>query len=299
MIENIISGLILLVSTQLFIFLYRSLRKRRFCTIFGKNSNPDNPFYIFFAPLKMKKDQFKEEDSNNWLFHRDGFNFRASSVVGISELRATKYLLRCFKNVGAPEPSLNADTELQDNDLSYVAFGGLNNNKSKNAMKGKSNRLIRFNDNGDGLCTNGDQSLQIPIPENKDVGMILSVCPGELNNRVWLVCAGLGEWGTSGAAFYLANNWKVLLNRKKGIRNKLGWGEPKPFAALINVKQGSDEEATLDCFFETKEDVADYVRSSKNNISCPTTAKEDLGVNPDADTTSYVKVSVRDSNEND
>ncbi len=46
------------------------------------------------------------------------------------------------------------------------------------------------------------------------------------------VCAGLGDWGTSGAAWYLAANWNDLRSR---------YGES--FGIVVEVDIGSDESA--------------------------------------------------------
>lgn len=47
------------------------------------------------------------------------------------------------------------------------------------------------------------------------------------------ICAGQGEWGTSGAAYYLLHNWKLLYKRHKR----------KNFCKIIEVDIGSDESA--------------------------------------------------------
>jgi len=47
--------------------------------------------------------------------------------------------------------------------------------------------------------------------------------------------AGLGEWGTSGSAWFLAMKWKELLKRSKG----------RDFGAVIRVRQGQDESAEI------------------------------------------------------
>jgi hypothetical protein len=36
----------------------------------------------------------------------------------------------------------------------------------------------------------------------------LKIIPKSFPNRVWIAVAGLGEWGTSGAAWFLSKNWK-------------------------------------------------------------------------------------------
>jgi hypothetical protein len=50
-----------------------------------------------------------------------------------------------------------------------------------------------------------------------------------------LICAGLGEWGTSGSAWYLSRYWKKLA--KKFLAND--------FIIVISVARGSDESASI------------------------------------------------------
>jgi len=37
----------------------------------------------------------------------------------------------------------------------------------------------------------------------------LAETPADFPNHSWIVCAGLGEWGTSGTAWYLAHRWRI------------------------------------------------------------------------------------------
>ena len=61
--------------------------------------------------------------------------------------------------------------------------------------------------------------------------MILKIHPTQFSNRTWILCAGIGEWGTSGAAWYLAYKWKEIYRYAKS----------SPFALVIKVKRNQDE----------------------------------------------------------
>jgi hypothetical protein len=50
------------------------------------------------------------------------------------------------------------------------------------------------------------------------------------------MCAGLGEWGTSGAAWFLARHWRDLSCR---------FGS-NPFFLVLRVSIGSDHSAVVD-----------------------------------------------------
>lgn len=66
-------------------------------------------------------------------------------------------------------------------------------------------------------------------------------------HRTWLSCAGFGEWGTS---WFLATKWKVLSEQAKAEED---------FLALILVKQGQDESATLVKLFKTVDELEDHI----------------------------------------
>jgi len=96
----------------------------------------------------------------------------------------------------------------------------------------------------------------LPNPTNnqeilEDYGFILKIHPEQHKNKVWIVCAGYGEWGTSGAAYYLAKNWKYIYKKAKD----------KPFAIMINVEIGKDESAKIESgiFSIWKDYERDYV----------------------------------------
>ena len=71
--------------------------------------------------------------------------------------------------------------------------------------------------------------------QTHDYGLIMNMRPSEHtnNDRVWFVCAGFGEWGTSGSAYYLSRNWK-------NIAHKYG---SKPFAIIVQVEFNKDDSA--------------------------------------------------------
>jgi hypothetical protein len=69
-------------------------------------------------------------------------------------------------------------------------------------------------------------------PTNKDYGLVLKIPNLRFPNHFFFVCAGLGEWGTSGASWYLASKWKQLHKE---------FGDA--FGVVVEVEIGSDESA--------------------------------------------------------
>ncbi len=56
-----------------------------------------------------------------------------------------------------------------------------------------------------------------------------------LSEHYLFICAGLGEWGTSGATYFLFDRWNELNKRFKKRKN---------FCLIIEVDVGSDESAS-------------------------------------------------------
>jgi len=69
-------------------------------------------------------------------------------------------------------------------------------------------------------------------PVRKDYGVILKIPNLRFPGYYFFACAGLGEWGTSGAAWYLSRHWLRLQPEFGG-----------PLAVVVEVEIGSDESA--------------------------------------------------------
>jgi hypothetical protein len=68
---------------------------------------------------------------------------------------------------------------------------------------------------------------------NCDHGILLRIKNPYHPDHFLFVCAGLGEWGTSGTAYYLFTHWKKLYKKHK----------QQDFCKIIEVNIGSDESA--------------------------------------------------------
>ena len=91
-------------------------------------------------------------------------------------------------------------------------------------MENSGNNLIYF-DNAQFTSVQSKRSVLNPNPRY-DYGIILKIHPQQFRDRTWFVCAGLDEWGTSGAAWYLAKKWKELYKFAKN----------SPFAVIVKGK---------------------------------------------------------------
>lgn len=161
--------------------------------------------------------------------------FSISRPVSQCELRAANYLSSSIGNGVGSTPALRSDNDVRAVlDLDFVSFGGpLSNFKSEDCQSNSNNRLAIFDQANTRFLERTGNLLAACSDPNFDYGLILKVHPTQFPKRVWLVCAGFGEWGTSGAAWYLANRWTEIRKQAKD----------RPFAAVVCVRPPQDQSA--------------------------------------------------------
>lgn len=81
----------------------------------------------------------------------------------------------------------------------------------------------------------------------------MRIHPVPFPDRTWICCAGYGEWGTSGAAWFLANKWRELAK---------GLGADESFLALVEVKREQDETTLLVGLFKTSQQLEEFLDTS-------------------------------------
>lgn len=159
-----------------------------------------------------------------------------SRPVSQCELRAANYLSAAIGNAVGSAPALSSDVDIRGQlDIDFVAFGGpLTNFKSYDCHSNPSNRLATVCRSGSEFTDPKTQRLIGDCSDRSfDYGLILKVHPKQFQSRTWIACSGFGEWGTSGAAWYLANKWR---NIQKGAKDR-------PFAIIVRVRPLQDESA--------------------------------------------------------
>ena len=162
--------------------------------------------------------------------------YSISKPISSCEIRAAKYLTERVSRELDVTPLLRSDLDsIGLTDFSYISFGGPGSNlKSYDAIFHQDNGLVLF-DNQRMWEVRTGRTLFTGSTPTHDYGLILKVCPSEhaSRGRVWIVCAGFGEWGTSGSARYLAYNWRSIATF---------YGE-KPFAIIVQVEGLKDDSA--------------------------------------------------------
>jgi hypothetical protein len=169
------------------------------------------------------------------IFPKPGSNppafFSASKIISNCEVRASKYLIESIAVNAGNWSVITTDSEIQhQTDLSFISVGLLNNHKTVELLANPANTLVaftlpRFISKASGrLLIQNENAVH-------DHGLILKIRPSNQPHRTWICCAGLGEWGTSAAAWYLARRWREIQKKFKD----------QSFAIILRVTPGSDD----------------------------------------------------------
>jgi hypothetical protein len=256
---NIIGGACTAALAALYIQIRSKLRQRHFKHIFGSDIESFREFHLVYAELGLPNlyDQNRNRISHPYIkpIPVPGRRENAFSIerpISSCEVRAANYLAFVVGKEIRKSPNLTSDTSLIDKlNLSFIAFGGpSSNHKTNDLLINEANKLISFHDyNFVSVYSN----QPVIMRENEfDYGLILKINPHQFPNRVWITCAGLGEWGTSGAVWYLANKWKDIYRYAKN----------KPFAIIVKVRPKQDESAVPVFMAKTQKEIEDKI--SKN-----------------------------------
>lgn len=168
-------------------------------------------------------------------------NFSISRPIPIASVRAISYVSTAIGNFIKRSPEVRSDLDTRSIlDLDFICFGGpLSNLMTETCMINSGNHLVVFEQDKVQFSLKSDGQPAVQFDPKFDYGLILKLHPAQFPDRVWISCAGIGERGTSGAAWYLANRWKELRIEAKD----------RPFAAIVrvepNVEYGRDQSAEL------------------------------------------------------
>lgn len=182
---------------------------------------------------------------------RSGIGFSVENPVSSCELRAAKYLAEMMGRVAKKSPLLSSDIELRNSlDISFVSFGGGSSNyKTRDMLANDANRLLTF---GVETFTATLSGRAVHIRQSGfDYGLIMKIFPTQFPNRIWIICAGFAEWGTSATAWYLAHKWREIQK----------FAKKDHFAIVVKVRPGQDESAEPVAWIKSPADAESYADS--------------------------------------
>lgn len=245
---NVVGGIIVALLTSFLIFARWRLYNCLFRRVFGRDAAKGGKYCIAYSWLKLAPACDEHGRAVTHPYVKAGTRrpselhcFSMENPVSGCEVRAINYLSALFGHARLAPPELVGDVGIESkHDLSFIALGGpASNVKTWDALENAANTLVKFD--GSSFFV-GEKPERLNLPTGYDYGLILKLQPEERNGRTWIVCAGIGEWGTSGAAWYLASEWRRIL------RMTVKWWKPlripRAFAVIVRVKKNSDDSAT-------------------------------------------------------
>lgn len=160
------------------------------------------------------------------------------NIVGEAEVRSAAYLINTLSTYRKRPVAVTGDVPaFQNLDRTFVALGSSSSNDITDLIVRESNNtFLEFGqvDNKsfirDKRSSREFRGFEEPI--KRDYGMVLKLPNLRFPGHFFFVCAGLGEWGTSGASWYLAAKWRRL-------HSEFG----NAFGIVVEVEIGSDESA--------------------------------------------------------
>lgn len=147
-----------------------------------------------------------------------GYKSRGTKVVCVCEVRGAAYLSAAFARLDLTS-TIHTPHQFTKN-RSCISLGAHSNAISRELLR--TNSLVGLEGleiDGPGnpkfvLKLRGGEPLHPPRPGANDAkvdyGVIIRVRSAEGSSPRLFVCAGLGEFGTSGAAWYLAHKWQSI-----------------------------------------------------------------------------------------
>jgi|ERR1035437_7098448 hypothetical protein len=159
-------------------------------------------------------------------------------VLGSCSVRLTKYSsseFALFRQKTNPVNIVLDEQVLNNWDGTFICFGSSDSNiKTFDIESLNENNLYKYE-----MGTNGYRCFNIAgekytIDNTGDAGILLRLRNPYHPGDKLFICAGIGEWGTSGSAYYLFKNWRKLYKR---------FGADTNFALILRVLIISDESA--------------------------------------------------------
>jgi hypothetical protein len=236
---NVVGGILAGLAFSLWHAFVREFTKRRFKQVFGLKSVEEGITLVYeemaLAVQGGSHPYFKPG------YQTTGRYFSISRPIPVASVRAVSYLSNAIGKFIGRSPAVRSDIEVRNLlDLDFICFGGpFSNAMTETCMANGGNRLVIFDQISNQFVAKSDGLPLVQFDPGFDYGLILKLHPIQFPERVWIVCAGIGERGTSGTAWYLANKWQELRSKAKG----------KPFAAIFRVEpdvhSGRDQSAEL------------------------------------------------------
>lgn len=247
---NVIGGAIVAGLTLAMQGICKKARRRSFRMIFGKDV--ENDFYLVYPLFEPPSSEIVFKKPPSKVSRKTYSATNLSEVHSTAVTRAVNYLAYEIGSSSVTPPRIISDVDADKSmDISFLAIGGRTNHKTVDIFDNEENKFLDFKDGS--IVSKESEDPIINVESEVDYAIIMKINPFAKSERTWLCCAGFGEWGTSGAAWWLSHNWKTIY---KGAKNR-------PFACITCTKVGSDDSTKMLHLFLSSEDVQHATPKSK------------------------------------
>jgi|WetSurMetagenome_2_1015567.scaffolds.fasta_scaffold32191_3 hypothetical protein len=232
LILNLLGGFIVIFSERIYLFIKKHYVAYKFKMLFGNDIK--NKFYIVYGKLHLDKCYAQNGIILKYPYQKgNGTKFTISEPISFTETKSAKYLFESFYKNAKSSPILISDEEIKEKiNISYCSLGGYNNYKTIDILK--SNKVFNINLRTKQISSKIDNT-SYTIDNKYDYALVIKLRNIHFPNRVQICIAGLGESGTSGAAWFVANKWKEITHKIK----------KNDFICVIRVEFNEDESAEI------------------------------------------------------
>ena len=246
---NVFGGVIVAVLILIFEKARKQLSRRSFRKIFGDDI--ENAFFVIYPNFQSPSRDTKYEKLPSIVKrNRVSSATNLTTVHGTAVTRAVSHLTYMIGNNSKVPPRIMSDHEMDSQmDISFMSIGGLTNFKTVDLLENEVYDFLDFN--SESIISKKNGQPIVTAGSGFDYGIITKIKPFNDSKRIWLCCAGIGEWGTSGAAWWLSRNWKKIYKKAK----------KKPFACVTSTKQGSDDSTQLRYLFLSSQEIEEVARN--------------------------------------
>lgn len=216
----------------------KAIKRRRFTSFFGPSAISGNSAFAVLDPYRHPLPRVGNRYVKNFLGRRPNQPLVGEDdVLGVNAVRGVAYvsgLFSQYRNGGRSIPFVT-DAEVADRwDGTFLGFGSSDSNIKTLDIESLPQQVFYSWEFGlDGLRCIRAGGRVFSIQARRDYGVLLRLRNPRQPEHWLFVCAGLGEWGTSGSAYYLTDRWTELHKQHR----------KSSFMKVIEVDLDSDESA--------------------------------------------------------
>lgn len=222
----------------------RAISNYKFKRFFGPKAIDSDKVYVVLDPYEhpVSRRQLQQGQNRfvkNFLGRKPNTPLIGEDkILGSCSVRVTKYSsseFALFRQKTNPVKVVLDEEVINNWEGTFICFGSSDSNiKTFDVESLNENNLYSFEFDQNGYRCFNINGLQYSINQNEDVGILFRLKNPYHKDDKLFICAGLGEWGTSGAAYYLFKNWRNLYKR---------FGSRTNFILVLQVDINADESA--------------------------------------------------------